>query len=224
MRVLLIDDHPPVRAGYRFLLESEALGDELTFEEASSIDQVIAGPLRTQQFELILLDMMLPGVKRVEGLKVVKEAFEDALVVVVSGDEDAELILQCLDAGAAGYIPKSTDNDVTRAAIRFVLAHGTYVPAAVFLGRVPVARAPQPAVVAVPDFTPRELDVLRCLLLGKASKVIARDTTMAEGTVKFHLANIYTKLGVRTRAEAMVQAMRMNLLERVQRRPAADGA
>ena len=127
MRVLIIDDHPLYRAGVRALLLG--LDPELVAADASSVSEALELGALQEPFDLVLLDMNLPGANRLAALQQVKARFETAAIVVVSADEDRALILKVIDAGAAGYIPKSTDPGITIQALRLVLAHGTYLPA-----------------------------------------------------------------------------------------------
>jgi DNA-binding NarL/FixJ family response regulator len=210
MNVLIVDDHPLYRAGVRALLAG--LDPELKAVDVSNVAEALRLADSGQVFDLILLDMNLPGTKRLEALQQIKERFESAAVVVVSGEEDSALILGAIDAGAAGFIPKSTDPDVTMQALRLVLAHGTYLPAHALRHVVDTAadsgRAP-----ALPDLSERQRAVLLRLLQGKANKVIARELGIAEGTVKAHLWSVYQLLGVTSRAQAMCEVHARGLLD-----------
>lgn len=209
MNVLIVDDHPLFRQGLRALLS--ALDPSLDALDVSDILEVKALHASGYTPELVLLDMNLPGVKRVEALHDVKALFEAACVVVISADEDPSLIRSAIEAGAAGYIPKTTDATVTVQALRLVLSNGIYLPAAALgtLSDTPsnAARAAADA----PDFSPRQHAVLRCLLQGKANKVIARELHMAEGTVKAHLWAVYQAMGVNSRTQAMYRAHELGL-------------
>ena len=200
MRVLLIDDHPLFREGLKGLL----LGLQacVQVEQAGSVDAAEA--LRDQAFDLVLMDLNMPGSQGMEALSRTKALFEAAAVVVVSGDESADTIEQAIQHGAAGYVPKSSDPGVTIQALRLVLAQGTYLP--------PEA-APQPPQAPnwPQELSPRQLAVLRCLLQGKPNKVIAREIGIAEGTVKAHLWAVYQLLGVNNRAQAMYRAHELQL-------------
>lgn len=208
MRVLLIDDHPLFREGLKGLLLG--LEPSVRVEQASSIDA--AGSLQGQAFDLVLMDLNMPGSQGMEALSRAKALFEAAAVVVVSGDESPETIQSAIQHGAAGYVPKTTDPSVTIQALRLVLAQGTYLPPEAF--RQPGAPAPA-ATASTPNWpkelSPRQLAVLRCLLQGKPNKVIAREIGIAEGTVKAHLWAVYQLLGVSNRAQAMYRAHELQL-------------
>lgn len=211
MRVLIVDDHPLYREGMKALLlglepQLEALG-------VGSVDEAVAAAAAGPAFDLVLLDMNLPKTGRIEGLRQVKAAFEGASVVVVSGDENPTLILQAIDEGAAGYIPKSTDSTLTVQALRVVLAHGVYLPFNVLQAAQQAQAVPRAAVNGLPDISPKQRLVLDRLLQGKPNKVIARELEIAEGTVKAHLWAIYQTLGVSSRTQAMCRLYELGVLK-----------
>ena len=160
--------------------------------------------------------MNLPGTSRLDALRQVKAACEAASVVVVSGDEDPVLIRSAVDEGAAGYIPKTSDASLTIQALRLVLANGIYLPrAALTAGGDVRSSAESSKAGGRPEFSGRQLAVLKCLLQGKANKVIARELDIAEGTVKAHLGAIYQGLGVNSRAQAMYRVHELHMLDNV---------
>ena len=175
MHILIVDDHPLFREGLKTLLT--ALEPGVRISDAGSVSEAVALPAADAP-DLILLDMNLPGTSRLEALRQVKAAHEGASVVVVSGDEDPLLIRSAVDAGAAGYIPKTTDASLTIQALRLVLANGIYLPrAALTAAGAPAPATPASKAGGTPEFSGRQLAVLKCLLQGKANKVIAREFT-----------------------------------------------
>lgn len=214
MRVLIVDDHPLYRAGVRALLSG--LDPDLVAVDVAGVADALRLADAAEFFDLVLLDMNLPGINRLEALKQVKARFESAAVVVVSGDEDPALIISTINAGAAGFIPKSTDPGVTIQALRLVLAHGTYLPIdALRHVADPTLKVGSEAGSAVADLSDRQKAVLLRLLQGKANKVIARELGIAEGTVKAHLWSVYQLLGVTSRAQAMCRVHALGLLDRL---------
>ena len=211
MRVLVIDDHPLFRAGLRALLYE--LDPQIGAVEAGSLREVADIAAAGAEFDLVLLDMSLPDGNGLVALQRVKQAFEAAPVVIMSAATDARLIREVIDAGASGYIPKTTRPEVTVSALRLVLAHGIYLPLDILLqGNSVDPSTAQPAYL--PGLSTKHLAVLQRLLQGKPNKVIARELTIAEGTVKAHLASVYQFLDVTSRSEAMRRAHELGYFER----------
>ncbi len=208
MRVLIVDDHPLFCQGLRALLS--AIDPALDATDVGSVMEAKALQVAGYQPELVLLDMNLPGASRLDALREVKTSFEAASVVVVSADEEPALIRSAIDAGAAGYIPKTTDAKVTVQALRLVLANGVYLPALAIDNSTPRDEARSSR--DMPDLSPRQMAVLRCLLQGKPNKIIARELNMAEGTVKAHLWAVYQTLSVHSRTQAMYRVHELGLL------------
>lgn len=208
LRVLIVDDHPLFREGLKGLLIG--LNPAAHVFQASSVED--AQGMAGQGFELILMDLQMPGTFGMEAVSRIKAIFEESAVIVVSGDESPSSIRCAIQHGAAGYIPKSTDPSVTIHALKLVMAQGTYLPPEA-LNPIPA----QPDIDGAPnwprDLSPRQLAVLRCLLKGKPNKVIAREIGIAEGTVKAHLWAVYQLLGVNNRAQAMYKAHELKLFE-----------
>lgn len=212
MRILIIDDHPLYREGMKALLWG--LAADVDVADASTLAQALPLLRDGPRFDLVLLDMHLPGTARLGALSAVKEEVEDAPVVVVSGDDDPHLIMKAIECGAAGYIPKSTDQAVTINALRLVLAHGVYLPPeAMRTHGGSSALQGDSASAALPLLSERQRAVLKRLLQGKSNKVIARELSIAEGTVKAHLWSAYQVLGVSSRVQAMCRVHELGLLD-----------
>lgn len=220
MRALLVDDHLLFSQCLRFLLED--LDPGLACESATSIASAVAQP---GPFDFILLDYGLPDSQGLQGLAQVLQAHEDATVVMLSGDERPDLVHELVAAGAAGFVPKSSDMDTLLGALRTMLAGGIYLPP--FVLQSPRATPPdsRPAAEAdhplgpdtpPPDsgqrLSPRQLDCLLMLAQGKSNKVIARELCLADSTVKTHLSAAFKTLDVGTRAEAVFKAAALGLL------------
>ncbi len=205
MHVLIVDDHPLYREGVKALLMG--MDPTVTTSDAGSVDEVLA--LAGQAIDLVLLDMNLPGVNRVEAICKVKAVFEHIPVVALSAEEDPQLVRAAIEAGAAGYVPKGTDINLTIQALRVVLARGIYLPAHLLLPSLASKAAPAHpggAAAGMPSLSEAQQVVFQGLLRGESNKVIARKVGIAEGTVKAHLWSIYQMLGVNTRTQAMYRA------------------
>lgn len=219
MRALLIDDHLLFSQSLRFLLED--MDPTLTCESAASIAEAVG---RTGPFNFILLDYALPDSQGIAGLARVLAAHEEASVVMLSGDERPELVFALVEAGAAGFVPKSSDMDTLLKALRTMLAGGVYLPAfALAAAKERAVRSPDtehPGVFAESSFgadaavslSPRQLACLLRLAQGQPNKTIARELNLADSTVKTHLSAAFRALGVSNRTEAVFKAARLGLL------------
>jgi DNA-binding NarL/FixJ family response regulator len=221
VRVLIIDDHPLFREGLKSLLLT--LDPTTHVQQCARVLDACALP-DAELIELVLLDLNLPGPSRLEALAAVRAHFEAASVVIVSGDDDPATIEACIQAGAAGFIPKDTDPAATVQALRSVTSQGIYLPPQALSARAQRA-IPPPVQYALPApaaeaFSDRQMAVLRSLLQGKSNKLIARDIGIAEGTVKAHLWAVYQRLGVSNRAQAMYRAHELGLIGQLGQGPA----
>lgn len=201
MDVLLVDDHALFREGLALLLRE--VDEGVVVRHAASVPQALQRLDEGGRPDLILLDMVLPGEQGLDALKRVREHAEEVPTVVVSGAEDPQLVRDCIDAGAMGFIPKASDSRVMTAALRLVLSGGVYLPSLVILAAPLVAAEPRP----LAELTPRQRDVLMRLVQGKPNKIIARELGISDTTVKTHVSAVLQCLGVHNRTEA-VFAMR----------------
>lgn len=213
VRALIVDDHPLFREGMKSLVLALAPHSEVS--HAASMAQAaehVGAP------ELVLLDLNLPDARHLQALKQAKRLFESACVVVVSADDDPPLIHACIQAGAAGFIPKDTEPGQTEEALRLVLAQGVYLPPKLLANPAAASlESPlKPMPPGAPALSPRQVEVLRCLLQGKPNKLIARDIGIAEGTVKAHLWAVYQVLHVQNRAQAMYRAHELGLFGKLE--------
>ncbi len=208
MNILLVDDHELFREGIKLLLAN--LAEDVVFAEAPSCNAALAHPA-SSPLDVILLDFHLPGTHGFEALRALRAHFEQPAIVVLSAEENPALIVQAIDEGAAGFIPKTSSHAVMMAALRLVLAGGTYLPPHALLGAAsPTTTAQQPGDLLA-ELTPRQVETLRLAMQGKANKVIAREMDVSEATVKAHLSASFRALGVRNRTEAVFTAARLGL-------------
>ena len=221
MKILLIDDHPLFREGVALLLKP--LVDGLETWEAGSCEEAFELLARRGSADLVLIDLNLPGLSGLDGLKRLRQDHPDVPVVVMSSADDKDTVLAVLDAGAMGFIPKSSTSQVMLGALRLILAKGIYLPPSVFLAAraaPAVGPAPAQAAVAAPPsgrkpselgLTPRQADVLHLLLQGKPAKLIGRQLNLSLSTVKAHTSAVLRALNVTTRTQAVLAASRMDL-------------
>jgi DNA-binding NarL/FixJ family response regulator len=203
MKCLIADDHQMVRVALKVALAP--LGPDVAFVEAANAEEAIAAAGEHEDIDLVLIDVNMPGMGGVEGVKRLRAAHPELPLLVCSASEDGALVKALLALGIAGFLPKSDSTQVILQAVRLVLAGGTYVPPRLLAA----AAAPLPAEAsAIESLTPRQRDVLRLLAQGKPNKVIARELDISEATVKVHLLSVFRVLGARNRTEAVVIAQR----------------
>ncbi len=226
MNVLLIDDHAMFREGVALLLRP--LVDPLQVWEAGSCEEALALIEERGEPDLVLIDLGLPGMSGMEGLRALGESHPATPLVALSSSDDKATVLQALDAGAMGFIPKSSNSSVLVGALRLIMAKGIYLPPSVFLGArtsaaigepAPASKtlgagASSPAPTRSPTdlgLTQRQADVLYQILQGKSVKLIGRDLGLSPSTVKSHTSAVLRALNVTTRTQAVVAASRIGL-------------
>ena len=208
MRALVIDDHPLIHEIMPAVLR-KALGD-VTVATEGTLEAGLARAAAAVRPDLVLLDLGLPGCAGIDALLRFRVEFPELPVVVLSADCDRDSILGALDSGANGYIPKTSKPEVMIAALKLVAAGGVYVPPEALeeLAAKSLPRSPRGDAM---ELTERQRDVLRLILKGYNNERIAAELAIAPNTVKQHAHAIFTVLGVSTRAEAVIAAMRHGL-------------
>ncbi len=207
IRVLIVDDHPIVCQGIRNLLEA-AVGITVVGEAASGMEAL--EKIGNLDPDVVLLDMELPDLNGVEVLKRIVEAESHVRVLGLSSYDDREYISQLLALGAAGYLIKDEVPEDIVEAVRGVARGETG-----WISRKVAARLSQilqSEKEGGKDFTPRELDVLRLVVDGKTNSEIGLALGISVKTVEKHLDAIFRKMGVFSRVEAAVMALRENYL------------
>jgi DNA-binding NarL/FixJ family response regulator len=210
VNILLVDDHALFRSGLKFLLQQLDTG--LVLDEAGNCPQALERAA-ARRYDLVLLDLNMPGVSHLDALAALREAVPDAPVVVLSGEADPNVVKAAIERGAMGFIPKSATPELLIEALRLVLAHGVYLPLEVLASApvAPPAPAPGEDGAAPAGLTPRQLEVLRYVIQGKPNKVIARELNLSEGTVKTHMSSVLRAFGARNRTEAVFAAAKQGL-------------
>jgi DNA-binding NarL/FixJ family response regulator len=201
IRVVVVDDHRVVRAGLETLLASaediEVVGSASDGREAVTIILDLSP-------DVVLMDLSMPVMDGIEATRQMTAAGCSARIVVLTSFNEHSKVVAAIEAGAVGYILKDAEPERLLDAIRAAAAGGAPLdPRAATALLAPRSSAP-----AAADLTPRELDVLRLVAEGLASKQIARRLDIAEKTVKAHLTHIYQRLGVSDRTQAALWAQR----------------
>jgi len=208
LRVLVVDDHPMVRAGLRSMLTGDEV--EVVAEAGSgaeAVERAVAlGP------DLVLLDVKLPDVDGLETLTQLKARVPDTAVLMVSMHDDASIVRRAVEAGAAGYVLKGIGRRELLAAVRAVREGGSVLDPALL--RSLAAPAPRDAAepAAAEPLTRVELEALALLAAGLTNREIAERLRWSVGTVKKYVQRILEKLDVSDRTQAAVVAVRRGLL------------
>jgi len=198
--IVVAEDHALVREGTRQILSGE--NDFTVVGEASRGDEAVQLVLEMRP-TVVLMDMRMPGINGIEATRQILDKALDTKVVIVSAHEDEDYVREALAAGASGYILKTAPARELVEGIRAVAA-GSLVLSPSLSRRLAQARS-DPA-RASDRLSARELAVLRQIALGLANKEIARDLGISQRTVEGHLHNIFEKLRVSSRTEAVVYA------------------
>jgi two-component system, NarL family, response regulator NreC len=209
LRVVLVDDHALVRAGLRRVL-AESEGIEVV-GEAESVREAIF-QVRRHQPDMILLDLLMPGMNGLEGLPDLISEAPQAKVLVLSMEDDPAYVRQAFAAGARGYVLKEAADTELIDAVRHVAGGGRYVHP-VLGARLATAEAEAAAEAESDPLSLREHEILRLLALGHTNQEIAATLYLSVRTVETHRAHIMQKLRLTTRAELVRYALHHKLLE-----------
>lgn len=201
IRVLLADDHPVVRAGLAAVIAQEA--DLEAVAEAENGARAVA-LYREHRPDVTLMDLRMPVMDGVEAIRAIRKEFPAAHILALTTYEGDGDIRRALDAGAQGYLLKDMLLTEVLTAVRAAYAGERVIPTAV---AVRLAEAPPRS-----DLTERELEVLALVARGLANKDVARAIGRTDETVKIHLKNIFTKLGVGDRTGAVTVALARGLI------------
>ena len=194
----------------RALAEAVAtsLGAAVAVSEAGSCAEA-EKELSRGAVKLLLLDLSMPGMNGFAGLVSLRTAYPDVPIVIVSANEEPSLIRRAIEFGAAGYIPKSMPVATIGDALRAVLAGDIWAPPAA--SELPLNDDTAHIAARLAELTPQQLRVLLLLAAGKHNKQIAFEMDITEATVKFHLSQIFRKLAVQSRTQAVIVAQRLQL-------------
>ncbi len=209
IRIVVADDHPIVREGLVAILGTQP--DFAVVGEASNGADLVrlAGELRP---DVVLLDLEMPELDGVEALRRMRRDDPALRAIVFTVFDTDDRIVAAVRAGAQGYLLKGAPREEVFTAIRTVSRGGSLLQPVIASKLLRhVSGAPDPE--ELDPLTPRELEVLRLLGLGRTNKEIASDLAISERTVKFHLSAIYAKLGAGNRTEAVAIATRRGLID-----------
>jgi len=207
MKLLLVDDHTLFRSGLAQLLQSLSPPPELV--ESESLQSALELLAAHNDLDLVLLDLKLGDCVGVDSLVKLRKHSPDIPIIVLSGEQDPEVIHRCIDHGAMGFITKSATHNELLSAIMLIVKGGIYLPRDVMVGasggKSPHERSDVALLASLSD---RQREVLTYLLQGKPNKMISSKMAISENTVKAHLSAIFRTLGARNRTEAVYFAAR----------------
>lgn len=209
IRILVADDHLIIRQGLRLILETEA-GFELVGEAADGAEAV--RKCAELHPAVVLMDLRMPGVDGLAAIERLQAEQPQIAVIILTTFNEDDLMLRGMQAGAKGYLLKDTDRETLFNSIRAAARGETLLKPEILARLLSKAGAVNTPANARTDLTERELEVLKRVALGERSKEIGLRLGVSERTVKAHLASIYNKLGVDSRAAAIAIAAQKGLL------------
>jgi DNA-binding NarL/FixJ family response regulator len=205
--IIIADDHPLFRGALKQAVGAAVPGAKVT--EAGSFDDVNRTLAAGEITDLILLDLNMPGMQGFSGLAYLRASYPGVPVLVVSANEDPQVVRRCLEFGASGFLPKTQGMDAMREAVATVMGGGAWTPPD-FDPLAPVDRETADLVKRLASLTPQQVRVLMMLSEGLLNKQIAFELTVSEATVKAHVSAILTKLGVDSRTQAVIAAAKID--------------
>jgi DNA-binding NarL/FixJ family response regulator len=214
MNILLIDDHAMLREALKFYLPE--LDSSIVVATAGSLDEALERPPGGVEYDLIVLDFKLPGVRGFAGYEAVAAWYPDVPVVILSGEIQRSDALGLIEAGAAGVIPKRLGADALIHALKLILSGEKFLPVTLEDSPESAGESVAESAGAAPggaagegpgELTVRQREVLALLKQGLPNKQIAARMGIQEVTVKLHLSKVFRKLGATNRTEAVRIAM-----------------
>jgi DNA-binding NarL/FixJ family response regulator len=202
LKVLIADDHPLMLAGIRRALERsddiEVVGEARSGTEAMRL-------IERRRPNVVLLDLRMPGISGAQAIEQIKSTWPELKIVVLSASEDQPSIDSALRAGASAYVIKSVNPSDIASILRQVIAGTVFHPVS------RPTEAPDPMSLG-PPLTDREKAILEAVAAGRTTSEISKELWISEHTIKFHLTNVYRKLGVSNRTAAVRFALERGLI------------
>jgi DNA-binding NarL/FixJ family response regulator len=204
--IVIADDHPLFRGALRQAILAAIPDSRLV--EVGTFDALTSALKRESDVDLVILDLMIPGVQGLSGLMYLRSDHPALPVMMVSGNDDPATIRRCLDFGAAGFMPKTLEPDEIGQAVQAVLGGDIWTPSDVDLSSSQDA-ATADMVKRLSTLTPQQVRVLMMLSEGRLNKQIAYELSVSEATVKAHVSAILQKLDVDSRTQAVIVASKI---------------
>ncbi len=201
IRILLVDDHMAIRMGLR-TAANDAQDMEVVADVEDGLEAIEA--YRKHLPDVVVLDLRMQGMGGVDTIRALREKFGKVRILVFSNYAKGDEVFQAIKAGASGFVVKDMALDRLLEAIRTVHAGGQYIPSQI------AARVGERLLA---QLSPREFEVLQLLATGLSNKEIAARLGVVVGTIKIHVANIFAKLGVSDRTQALVVAVKRGIIQ-----------
>ncbi len=201
IRILLVDDHAVIRMGL-----TTAASDAADMEVVAGVEtgREAVEAFRRHRPDVVVLDLRLHGLGGIETMQALREEFKEVRILIFSSFAKGEEIFRAMKAGAAGFVLKDMPLERLLDAIRVVHRGEQYMPPEIAM-RVGERLLAQ--------LSPREIDILHLLGRGRSNKEIAAQLGVVEGTVKIHITNIFSKLGVNDRTQALIEAVKRGIVQ-----------
>ena len=199
-KFLIADDHPLYREA--LILALQPLFTDVEIVQSGCLDSTLSA-LQQTEFDLILLDLNMPGCERFYGLIRVTEDFPEVPVAVVSASDSVDVISNAMSLGANGFIPKSTPTQIIAEALQQILDGNHWLPEGIQT-TLNQNTSTTSITKLVGELTPKQLLVLKLVETGMLNKQIAAELNVSEATVKAHISAILRKLNVNTRTQAVL--------------------
>jgi DNA-binding NarL/FixJ family response regulator len=201
IKVLIVDDHPVVRLGLRTMLESE---ENISVMGTAGSAKEAFMEVRREQPDVVLMDLRMPEMEGAKAIAELRRMNPDIRILVLTNHELDEDIFRALQAGAMGYLLKSTPQEEIVQAIEMIYENRRCVP--------PQIRERLLEMIGREELSQRELEVLALVAQGKSNKEIAQHLFISDKTARNHVASCLGKLGARDRTEASTTAIRRGLI------------
>lgn len=209
MKTVIAHGRPLIRAGLRALFHEHQEGMEIS--EAKDAESVFGIVEHSQDGDVLLLDLDLPGLDGIDGLRALHARNPDLPIVVVADSDHEADVSMAIENGASGYIPESSSAELFVNAVRLVLSGNIYVPPSAFRKRIAADARPSTArprqANELTSLTPRQREVLSLIAQGDSNKEMAGKLGIAEGTIRIHVAAILKGLNLRNRTQAALLAV-----------------
>jgi len=207
LTIIIADDHPLFRTA---LVQAVHMAlEQVNLLEADSIASLLQQLEATGEVDLLLLDLKMPGANGFSGLTHLRSQYPDLPVVVISANEDPQVIRQAMHLGASGFIPKSSPMKQLVSALHEIIAGNSWFPPGI--EEIPPTPEQQALAARLASLTPQQYRVLVMLNEGLLNKQIAYELGVSEATIKAHVTAIFRKLEVKNRTQAVITLQHLEI-------------